>query len=164
MVENDLAIIALVGDRMKSHTGISGKFFSALGRNGINIRAIAQGSSERNITAVIAGSDAKKATNTVHEAFFEKEIKEVNVFIAGVGNVGARLLHQIKQQENYLLQNLNLRMKVVGIANSKKFYVNEDGIALDNWQQLIAGGTTGTINDYVALMREKDVYKRQIHG
>ena len=157
MVENDLAIIALVGDRMKSHTGISGKFFSALGRNGINIRAIAQGSSERNITAVIAGSDAKKATNTVHEAFFEKEIKEVNVFIAGVGNVGARLLHQIKQQENYLLQNLNLRMKVVGIANSKKFYVNEDGIALDNWQQLIAGGTTGTINDYVALMREKNL-------
>lgn len=157
MVENDLAIIALVGDRMKSHTGISGKFFSALGRNGINIRAIAQGSSERNITAVIAGSDAKKATNTVHEAFFEKEIKEVNVFIAGVGNVGARLLHQIKQQENYLLQNLNLRMKVVGIANSKNFYVNEDGIALDNWQQLIAGGTTGTINDYVALMREKNL-------
>lgn len=157
IVENHLAIIALVGDRMKSHTGISGKFFSALGRNGVNIRAIAQGSSERNITAVIAAADVKKATNTVHEAFFEKEVKEINLFVAGVGNVGARLLAQIKQQQEYLMHNLNLRINVVGIANSKKFLINEEGINLENWRSKINEGLQGSIYDYVSLMREKNL-------
>ncbi|HMJ48494.1 MAG TPA: aspartate kinase [Ferruginibacter sp.] len=92
IVEKDLAIVALVGDRMKNHTGISGKLFSAMGKNGINIRAISQGSSERNISAVISNNDVKKAVNVIHEAFFEMEIKEVNVFIAGAGTVGKKLL------------------------------------------------------------------------
>lgn len=95
-VEKDLAVVALVGDNMKSHTGISGKMFGALGRNGVNIRAIAQGSSERNITAVISVGDVKKAINVLHEEFFETVYKEVNVFIAGVGNVGGKLMEQIK--------------------------------------------------------------------
>ena len=71
IVENELSIVALVGDSMKNHSGISGKMFSALGRNGVNIRAIAQGSSERNISAVIATADVKKAINVLHEDFFE---------------------------------------------------------------------------------------------
>ena len=91
-VEKELAIVALVGDKMKSHPGISGKMFSAMGRNGVNVRAIAQGSSERNISAVIAAQDVKKAVNVLHEEFFETTYKQVNLFITGVGNVGSRLI------------------------------------------------------------------------
>jgi aspartokinase/homoserine dehydrogenase 1 len=83
---------------MKHHQGLSGKMFSALGRNNVNIRAIAQGASERNISAVIASSDVKKALNTLHEEFFEERVKPLNLFIMGVGNVGSRLLAQIHNQ------------------------------------------------------------------
>jgi aspartokinase/homoserine dehydrogenase 1 len=156
-VERNLSIIALVGDRMKNHTGISGKFFSALGRNGVNIRAIAQGSSERNITAVINSADVKKSTNTIHEVFFEKEIKEVNVFIAGVGNVGAKLLDQIKQQQDYLLQQMRLKIKVTGIANSKKYWVDEEGIDLSNWKLLLESGKKAGILDYIETIQQKNL-------
>jgi bifunctional aspartokinase / homoserine dehydrogenase 1 len=157
IVEKSLSIIALVGDRMKNHTGVSGKFFSALGRNGVNIRAIAQGSSERNITAVISNADVKKATNIVHEVFFEKEIKEINVFIAGVGNVGSKLIGQIQQQQEYLLHHMRLKIKVAGIANSKKFWVNEEGIDLANWPALLAAGKTAGIHEYVETIQEKNL-------
>ncbi|MFZ4769283.1 MAG: bifunctional aspartate kinase/homoserine dehydrogenase I [Ferruginibacter sp.] len=157
IVEKNLSIIALVGDRMKNHTGISGKFFSALGRNGVNIRAIAQGSSERNITAVISNADVNKSTNTIHEVFFEKEIREVNLFIAGVGNVGAKLLDQILQQQEYLLQNMRLKVNVVGIANSKKFWADENGIDLSNWKQLLISGKTADIQEYIEMIREKNL-------
>jgi aspartokinase/homoserine dehydrogenase 1 len=142
---------------MKNHSGISGKFFSALGRNGVNIRAIAQGSSERNITAVISNTDVKKSTNTIHEVFFEKEIREVNLFIAGVGNVGAKLLDQILQQQAYLLHNMSLKVNVVGIANSKKFWVDENGIDLTNWKQLLISGKTADIQEYIEMIREKNL-------
>ena len=157
IVEKNLSIIALVGDRMKNHTGISGKFFSALGRNGVNIRAIAQGSSERNITAVISNTDVKKSTNTIHEVFFEKEIREVNLFIAGVGNVGAKLLDQILQQQEYLLHNMSLKVNVVGIANSKKFWVDENGIDLTNWKQLLISGKTANIQEYIETIRDNNL-------
>ncbi|RYF79235.1 MAG: aspartate kinase, partial [Chitinophagaceae bacterium] len=129
LVEKDLSVIALVGDGMKSHTGISGRFFNALGKNGVNIRAISQGSSERNITAVVNSTDVKKAINVIHEAFFEKEIKEINLFIAGVGNVGSKLLGQLKQQQDYLLKQLHVKIKLAGLANSKKMVIREEGIS-----------------------------------
>ena len=138
VVEKNLAIVALVGDNMKSHPGISGKMFGNLGRNGVNVRAIAQGSSERNISAVISNNDVKKAINVLHEEFFETMYKEVNLFVAGVGNVGGKLLDQILQQQQYLLQNLYLKINVVGIANSKKMYFNDGGIDLANWKNLLS--------------------------
>src|SRR5690606_28456192 len=98
-IERGVAIVALVGDRMKSHHGLAGKMFSSLGNNNINIRAIAQGSSERNISAVIAWKDVKKALNVLHEQFFEVPSKELNLYITGVGNVGSRFLAQLKKQE-----------------------------------------------------------------
>jgi bifunctional aspartokinase / homoserine dehydrogenase 1 len=149
VVEKDLSIVAVVGDKMKNHQGISGKMFSALGRNGINIRGIAQGSSERNISAVVAYADVKKAVNVLHEAFFESSKKQLNIFIAGVGNVGAKLVSQLQQQSDYLLNNLNLQIKICGIANSKKMLVNEDGIDLQQWQELLQQSTSSTINNYV---------------
>lgn len=156
-IENDLSIIALVGDKMKNHTGISGKLFSALGKNGVNVRAISQGSSERNITAVIATADVKKATNVIHEAFFEKTIKEVNLFIAGVGTVGSRLLAQIAQQQPYLLNHRRLRLKVAGIAKSDCFMIDENGIDLNNWKELLANGTKGDIKIFTEAIQQHNL-------
>lgn len=137
IVEKDLAIVALVGDNMKSHPGISGKMFGNLGRNGVNVRAIAQGSSERNISAVISTQDVRKAINVLHEEFFETVYKEINLFIAGVGNVGGKLVAQILQQQQYLLQNLHLKINVVGLCNSKKMLFKDEGIDLKQWKDLL---------------------------
>ena len=140
IVEKDLAIVALVGDNMKNHTGISGKMFGTLGRNGVNIRAIAQGSSERNISTVISVKDVKKAINVLHEAFFETIYKEINLFIAGVGNVGGKLVEQIRMQKEYLQQNLRIRINVVGLINSKNMIIEEGGIDLQDWKAVLEKG------------------------
>ena len=138
--ERNLAIIALVGDKMKNHQGISGKMFSVFGFNNINVKAISQGASERNITAVISQKDVKKALNTLHEKFFEKNIKQLNLFVTGVGNVGRKLLEQISKQENYLKKNLQIQIKIVGISNSRKMIFKKSGLNIDNWSnELIKG-------------------------
>ena len=133
IIEKDLAIIAIVGDNMRNHQGISGKMFSALGKNNINIRAIAQGASERNISAVILKKDVKKALNTIHERFFEVRTKQINLFITGVGNVGEKLIDQIQQQQNFLKKNLKIDLRIVGISNSRKMIFNSKGFNLDKW-------------------------------
>jgi aspartokinase/homoserine dehydrogenase 1 len=102
-VERDLSIIALVGENMKNHQGISGRMFRALGNNNVNVKAIAQGASEKNITAVIDSKDIKKALNTLHEAFFEAQVKKINLFVTGIGNVGGKFLEQVHQQNDYLV-------------------------------------------------------------
>ena len=138
--ERNLAIIALVGDKMKNHQGISGKMFSVFGFNNINVKAISQGASERNITAVISQKDVKKALNALHEKFFEKNIKQLNLFVTGVGNVGRKLLEQISKQENYLKKNLQIQIKIVGISNSRKMFFKKSGLNIDNWSnELIKG-------------------------
>ena len=148
VVETGLSIIALVGDNMKNHQGISGKMFSSLGRNNINIRAIAQGASEKNITAVINENDVKKALNTLHEQFFESKTKQINVFITGVGNVGERLVEQIKQQKKYLKDNLKIKLRVAGLSNSKHMIFDEDGIDLKNWKDQLAQGEKATLQGF----------------
>lgn len=157
IVEKQLAIIAIVGDTMKNHTGISGKMFAALGRNGVNIRAIAQGSSERNISAVISAVDVKKAINILHEEFFETTYKQVNLFIAGLGNVGQKLINQLKQQQQFLLQHLRLQLKITGIANSKKMLFNEEGISLDNWAATLSNGEAMDIAKFASIMQTKNL-------
>jgi aspartokinase/homoserine dehydrogenase 1 len=129
---------------MKDHHGLSGRMFSSLGNNNINIRVIAQGSSERNISAVIATKDVKKALNTLHEQFFEVPSKELNLFITGVGNVGSKLIEQLRQQERYLLEKLRLKVRVLGLSNSKKMLFKENGIDLGNWEQELANGETSS--------------------
>jgi aspartokinase/homoserine dehydrogenase 1 len=157
IVENDLSIVALVGDNMKSHTGIAGRMFSALGKNGINIRAIAQGSSERNISAVISIDDVHKAVNVLHEAFFETVYKQVHLFIAGVGNVGSKLLAQLNQQIDFLKKHKRLNIKIIGLANSKKSIINDDGIDLSNWQTLLQNAPEGNIENYLNNIVEKNL-------
>ncbi len=137
-VETHLAIIAVIGDNMKNHQGISGKMFSSLGENNVNIRAIAQGASERNISAVIAENDVKKALNTLHYRFFERQVKTLNLFIVGVGNVGRILLDQIQQQQQHLYDHLFLKVNVVGLSNSRKMLFSEEGIDLSHWQEALS--------------------------
>ncbi len=158
IVENELAIVALVGDNMKSHPGISGKMFGNLGRNGVNVRAIAQGSSERNISAVIAAQDVKKAINVLHEEFFETVYKEINLFIAGVGNVGGKLVAQILQQQQFLLQNLHLKINVVGLCNSKKMLFKDEGINLNQWKELLLNeGETMNTQQFINRIQAKNL-------
>lgn len=140
IAEKNLAIIALVGDNMKSHQGLSGKMFSTLGRNNVNIRVIAQGASERNISAVIKKVDVKKALNALHEQFFEENIKQLNLFVMGVGNVGAKFLSQVCQQKKYLKENLKLNIRVIGLSNSRTMVFDEGGIPLKNWEAKLAEG------------------------
>lgn len=148
IVETGLSIIALVGDNMKNHQGISGKMFSTLGKNNINIRAIAQGASEKNISAVITEKDVKKALNTLHEQFFESKTKQLNVFITGVGNVGERLVEQIKQQKKYLKENLKINLRVAGLSNSRTMIFNEEGINLKNWKEQLEAGEKATLKGF----------------
>jgi aspartokinase/homoserine dehydrogenase 1 len=155
IIEKELSIIALVGEQMRNQPGVSGKMFSVLGRNGINIRAIAQGSSEKNITAVIASQDERKAINVLHETFFESTYKQVNLYIAGAGNVGGKLIEQIKKQVSYLQSNLRLKINIVGIANSKKQLINIEGIDLNHaqhWSDQLAAASSGNITDYVTAI------------
>ena len=156
-VEKEQSILALVGDNMKSHPGIAGKMFHVLGRNGVNIRAIAQGSSERNISAVIASADVRKAINVLHEEFFETTYKQVNLFVAGVGNVGSRLLDQLYKQKEYLQEHLRLQVNVVGIANSRKMLVREEGIDLSNWKETLEKAEKMDLQQYVDLVKEKNL-------
>ncbi|MET6991065.1 bifunctional aspartate kinase/homoserine dehydrogenase I [Sediminicola arcticus] len=148
ILEIDLAIIALVGDNMKSHQGLSGKMFSTLGKNNVNIRVIAQGASERNISAVIRKGDVKKALNALHEEFFEENIKQLNLYVMGVGNVGAKFLNQIQQQKKYLKEYLKLNIRVIGISNSRTMAFDENGISLKHWETVLAEGEKADSNKF----------------
>ena len=134
VVESDKAIIAIVGERMKRTPGISGRVFHSLGRNGVNISAIAQGSSELNISAVVDSKDEAKALCAIHEAFFLSGTRSVNVFLAGSGLVGGTLLKQIAEQRTILSEDYSVRVEVIGIARSKKMVIREKGIPLDGWK------------------------------
>lgn len=133
-IEKNMVNIAVVGEKMKDHQGISGKLFSSLGANNINIRAIAQGASERNISIIIDKKNVSKAINTLHESFFEAQIKELNLFVTGVGNVGSKLLEQIEKQTEYLIENLRLKIRVIAISNSKKMILGTEAMDLSRWK------------------------------
>ncbi|PNQ72369.1 bifunctional aspartate kinase/homoserine dehydrogenase I [Hanstruepera neustonica] len=153
LVEKNLAIVALVGDNMKNHQGVSGKLFSALGKNNINIRAIAQGASEKNISTVISQNDVKKALNTIHERFFEDQNKQLNVFITGVGNVGERLVEQIKQQRKFLKEQLKINLRVIGLSDSRKMIFDDSGLSLKNWKERLENGEQATLQDFLERVK-----------
>ena len=153
-IEKDLCIVALVGENMKNHQGISGKMFSTLGKNNVNIRAIAQGASERNISIVITENDVKKALNTLHERFFEEQIKQINLFVMGVGNVGEKFIDQINQQKNFLKENLKINLRTIAIANSKKMIFNQDGLSLSDWKNDLENGENSNLNTFISNIQK----------
>ena len=156
-VETELSIVALVGESMKSHPGISGRMFSSMGRNGVNIRAIAQGSSEKNISSVIATKDVKKAINVLHEEFFETTFKQVNLFIVGTGNVGKKLLSQLNQQLDFLQKHLRLNINVVGLSNSRKMLLEENGINLLTWEEKLNNGNKANLQAFINEIIERNL-------
>ncbi len=152
-VEDNLSVIAVIGENMRYQPGISGQLFSALGNNGINISAIAQGSSELNISLIIDQKDETKALNVLHEAFFLSEIKEINIFMVGVGLIGSRLLQQIKNQASALLEQHALEIKVIGLSNSKKMYFNDKGINIRDWEATLnTSETKANLDKFVETM------------
>lgn len=143
--ERNLATVAIVGENMRHNPGMGGKLFNALGRNGINILAVAQGAMEINISFVIYKRDLHKALSMIHDSFFLSECQVLNVFVAGVGNVGGSLLKQMAKQQDKLLREKNLRLNVAGIASSKKAIFNREGIDITNWRSILyEDGTTAT--------------------
>lgn len=134
--KSNQAIVAVVGDGMKGHPGVSGKVFGALGRHNINISAIAQGASERNISCVIDARQQTRALNVIHEAFFEAR-KRLALFVIGVGNIGGTLLRQLHEQRAYLLAH-GFDVTVIGVANSKRFALAPSGINLARWREKLS--------------------------
>lgn len=132
IVKSDLSIVAIVGENMKHLPGTASKMFAALGKNGVNIIAIAQGASEKNISAVIATKDKLKALNTLHESFFLSDKKVLNVYVLGTGLVGGKLLDIIEKQRKNLSQKHFIDIHLMGIANSRKMLVGENDIK--NWK------------------------------
>ncbi|TDD76924.1 bifunctional aspartate kinase/homoserine dehydrogenase I [Flavobacterium caseinilyticum] len=154
IIEKNLCIIALVGEKMKNHQGLSGKMFSTLGKNNVNIRAIAQGASERNISAVINQRDVNKALNTLHERFFEDNIKQLNLFVMGVGNVGEKFIDQISQQNKFLKDNLKINLRVIALSNSRKMHFDVDGIDLKMWQSVLDNGEAADKESFIENVKE----------
>ena len=142
--EKDLSTIAIVGDNMRQATGTAGKLFNALGRNNINIIALAQGSAETNISCVVKRADLRKALNCIHESFFLSEYQQLNLFVVGTGTVGGSLLEQLHSQKDLLMKQNNLMVKVIGIADVSNYILDRDGIDLTQYQELLKSGKTST--------------------
>jgi len=133
-IQENLSVIAVVGEGMRRHTGVSGKLFSVLGKNGINVVATAQGSSELNISVVIERKDISKALNVIHDSFFFSQAKTLNLFLVGTGLIGKALLEQLQGQENYLSKYKALKINLVGVMNSRTMLIDPHGIDLDSWE------------------------------
>lgn len=158
-IESRLSIVALVGENMKNRSGVSAKMFGCLGNNGINIRAIAQGSSERNISIVISEKDIKKAVNVLHEEFFESEIKQVHLYICGTGNVGSKLIQQIYDQNKYLQENLLINLRIAGISNSRKMAFSDQGISKNDLNEKLENGEQASIKKFA-----KEIISRNLRN
>jgi len=149
-VEPEMAIIAVVGENMRHRCGIAGKVFQSLGANGVNIAAIAQGSSELNISMVIDRQDEVQALNALHNTFFCDGIRSLNIFLAGPGLIGGTLLKQIKQYNGIMPGNLRLKLNIFGISDSKKMVIDQNGIDADNWQELSnRSGIQANLHEFV---------------
>ena len=135
--EKGLATIAIVGENMKHTPGIAGKLFGTLGRSGISVIACAQGASETNISFVVDAKFLRKSLNVLHDSFFLSEYKVLNLFICGTGTVGGNLIEQINTQYKKLKETRQLKLKVVGISNSRKAIFNRDGIDLRTYRELL---------------------------
>ncbi len=152
LIERNLSIIAIVGEKMRNTPGISATLFRALGRNGINVIATAQGSSELNISVVIKNESLKKALNVIHDGFFLSTFKEVNLFIAGTGIVGSSLLKLLQKQHKLLLEHHRLKVNLQGIANSRKMHIDPKGIPIESCKEVLK--TTGEKADISLFIQQ----------
>lgn len=155
-VQRDLATVAVVGENMKLYSGVAGKLFNTVGRNGVDVIACAQGAAQTNISFVIDKKSLRKTLNVIHDSFFLSETQVLNIFVAGVGNVGGSLLRQIAKQQEKLRVEKNLSINVVGIASSRKAVFDRNGLDVRKYKQLLEESslqaTPRTIRDGVVGM------------
>ena len=157
-VDKELSIIAVVGENMKNTPGISARLFESLGRNGISVVCTAQGASELNISVVIEKFHVRKGLNSIHEAFFLDKKKRLNLYVVGTGTIGKTLLTQINEQMDYLSNQTNIDVRLVGLANSKRMWFNEDGISIGNWrEELDLHGSRANLNEFIHKMKEQNM-------
>jgi len=161
--QDSLCLISVVGENMRHMPGIAGRFLLALGRNGINVRAITQGASELSISVAISEFDHAKALNSTHEIFFLSDTKTLNLFLIGTGNIGGTLLQMMNNQFDYLRKNKSVEIKMVGIANSKKMiFPGEANLLLKGKELLETQGETmnpeGFIDKMLALNLPNSIF------
>ncbi len=155
ILRDQLAVLAIIGDNMRKTPGISAKLFGAMGKNGVNVVAIAQGSSELNLSVVIEKNDLSKALNAIHQSFFLADTKTINLFVVGLGLIGGTLLKQIQKQNAYLQKELHLKINVIGIANTRNMLIQEGGISLSSYQDRIdAQGVKSNLAAFVKQMKD----------
>ena len=148
-VEKGFSIVCLVGDDVLNQSGATGRMLAALGSNSIPVRATAQGSSERNISVIISSSDADAAIKTIHNEFFDRKSgKDIHLFIAGYGVVGKALVDIIKKNRNRIEERTGRRLHVCGLANSRRFVIDKNGLALENAAELLASGESSADEAY----------------
>lgn len=153
LVEKNLSIIAIVGEKMKNTPGISATLFKSLARNGINVIATAQGSSELNISVVIKNENLRRALNVIHDGFFLSDIKEVHLFVAGTGLVGSCFLKQIRQQHRVLLEEHHVKINLIGITNSRRMHIDSKGINIDEYRDVLgSSGEKTDLSTFIARM------------
>lgn len=159
IADRNLATIAIIGDNMKQATGTAGKLFETLGRNNINIIALAQGSSETNISFVVNQDNLRKALNAVHESFFLSQYQELNLFLVGTGTVGGSLLSQLHSQNELLMNQNSLKVKVIGIADIDSYVLTRDGVDLSRYKELLkAEGKPSTPEALRNALIELNIY------
>ena len=155
LVQQGLAAVSIVGEKMKNMPGIAGKLFGTLGKNGISVIAFAQGAKETNISFVVPAQQLGKTMNVLHDSFFLSENKVLNIFICGVGTVGAQLIEQLKQQRDTLLREQHLLLNVVGIANSRSCIFNPEGLDLNNYREQLKSAapfSLSTVNSQLSTL------------
>jgi aspartokinase/homoserine dehydrogenase 1 len=156
-VINKLSIIAIVGEGMRHTPGISANLFRSLGRNGISVIATAQGSSELNISVVIDVNSLKKAMNVIHEGFFLSDYRELHLYVAGLGNVGRKLLLQLQNQQQKLLEHLKLKINLVGIINSRKMVIDPSGIDPAGYEERLEQGEPSDLDQLIETIAENNL-------
>ncbi len=156
-VESDMAVVAIVGERMRHTSGVAGQLFRSLGANGVNLFAIAQGASELNISFVIKDKNLRKALNVIHEAFFLIDYQILNLFLTGVGTVGANLLQKIEDHSKKLQEQERVVLRLVGLSNSKKMLVDREGIDPGKAIAQLSSGNDSTPGSFSDMIIENNL-------
>lgn len=165
VVERDLAVVAAVGSGMRERPGIAGRLFGVLGVHGVNVRAIAQGSSERNVSLVVAAGDETRALNAIHDAFFFPGLRPVEIWLAGVGRVGGALLAQLARRRDDLEAETGVRLRLAGLAASRQVLVAPEGLDPSSATERLRGaskasssGVDGLVDRLLAQRRPRRVF------
>jgi len=157
-VKNNVSVVAVVGEGMHESPGVAGRLFGALGKNGVNVIAIAQGSSEYNITCIVRREDEKKALNVIHEEFFLSKTAMISLFMVGTGLIGEALLKLIAAQKKTLQKNYGIEIRLCGVAQSKSMVFNAHGLDLSSWPKLLEHAEMPMhVENFVHRMREMNL-------